>query len=337
MSSPRVSVLIPTFNRAEYLLTAVNSALEQTFSDIEVIIVDDGSTDNTAQIVRGIKDPRVRYIHQENSGVSAALNTAWRAAGGEYLARLDSDDMWLPTLLDRLMPALDSDPGLGLIYARAQWMDAHGRLLPQVLGAPEKFPGQTLKSLLYGDYVTPMAVVFRKECVESVGGYDESLIANEDWDLWIRMAEHAAGRTSPGGTLFKRYRFAYVPEVLAYYRVHPENLTRAGSVQNRRLIQDRIRVLERYYARPDVPAEALAIKRLAFRNLYQDIAMRHLSAGRWGEALDSYAQAVRVAPDPLAALVRGIRDVVYNVFLAKTRLGVRLADAWVELEKRRQR
>jgi glycosyltransferase involved in cell wall biosynthesis len=312
----KVSVLIPTYNRAAYLPEAINSVLNQSFRDFEVIIVDDGSTDNTPELVRGIRDPHVHYVrHLRNRGVAAALNTAWHAARGEYLARLDSDDVWRPELLEILVSALDADPGLGLIYARAQWMDTHGQLLPQMAGAPIKFPGETLKSLLYGDCVTPMAVVFRRECIERAGGYDESLIANEDWDLWIRMAEYC--------------RFAYCTQVLAYYRIHPQNLTRGDSERSRRVIRDRLRVLEKFYARPDVPSAALAIKPLAFRNLYQDVALRHFTAGRWREALGYYVRAVRVAPNPFAAALRGVRDVLYHSSLGKTRWGVRLADAWV--------
>jgi glycosyltransferase involved in cell wall biosynthesis len=323
MTEPRVSVLIPTYNRAAYLREAIGSALGQTFRDIEVVIVDDGSTDGTAKIVREITDPRVRYLWQANHGVAAALNTAWHAARGEYLARLDSDDVWLPDLLAQFIATLDADPGLGLVYARAQWMDAQGNLLPQILGAPEKFPGQWLKSLLYGDFVCPIAVMFRRTCIERAGGYDESLIGNEDWDLWIRMAEHC--------------RFAYRNQILARYRVHAQNLTSSVSEQSLRLFSDRIRVLEKFFARSDVPAEVLAIKPLAFRNVYLDIAMRHFTARHWHDGFDYSLRAIRVGPNPLTSAMRVITAACFYFYLSKTRWGVRLVDALIERRRKTDR
>src|SRR5581483_11420484 len=163
----KVSVVIPTYNRADYLPAAVSSVLAQTCRDIEVIIVDDGSTDATQDIVCAIQDTRVRYVQKEHAGVSAALNWGWHVARGEFIGIVGSDDVWLPNLLEELLPRLESDPNIGVAYARAQRIDAHGNLLPQMLGAREKFAGYTLKSLLYGDFVNPIAVVIRRKCLEA--------------------------------------------------------------------------------------------------------------------------------------------------------------------------
>src|SRR5581483_5499342 len=165
----KVSVVIQTYNRADYLLIAITSVLSQTTCDVEVIVIDDGSTDATQDVVRAIQDPRVHYIRKEHAGTSAALNFGWRVAQGEFIGIVGSDDAWLPNLLEELLPRLESAPNVAVAYARAQWMDASGNLLPQMLGAPEKFPGQTLKSLLYGDFVNPIAVVIRRACLEAVG------------------------------------------------------------------------------------------------------------------------------------------------------------------------
>lgn len=310
---------MPTFNRAEYILEAIQSVLAQSFPALELVIVDDGSTDTTPGIIRALNDSRIRYILQDHRGVSAALNTGWRAARGEFIGRLDSDDRWLPDLLATLVPPLQEDSNVALAYGRAQWMDAQGNPLPNIAGTSEKFPGHTLKSLLYGDFVTPMAVVINRKCLETVGGYDESLTANEDWDLWIRLAEV--------------YRFVYRDQVLAHYRVHSRNLTHSGSGQNMHVIQDRIRVLEKFYARPKLPPDAAGVKGLAFRNLYHDIALRHLSAGRRREALLNFGRAVRDAPNPLTAIARALRDVVYYSSMGKTRWGIRITNKWLSWQK----
>jgi glycosyltransferase involved in cell wall biosynthesis len=318
----KVSVVIPTYNRAAFLPEAVESVLKQTFRDFELIIVDDGSTDNTAEIVRTIRDRRIRYISQDNRGVAAALNAGWRAAFGEFIGRLDSDDVWLPTLLQELVSTLDANVSLGLVYARAQWMDARGRVLPQILGAPLRFPGETLKSLLYGDSVCPMAVVFRRECVERAGGYDENLIGNEDWDLWIRMAEHC--------------RFAYRDAILARYRTHSLNLTASGSARFARLVADRVRVLDKFYARATVPAEAQGIKPIAFRNLYQDIAIRNLSVGSWREGHEYFSRALGVSPQPIIFALRFVGVALYYLYLSKTNQGVRLVEALLARRRKTQ-
>lgn len=312
MQIPRVSVLLPAYNRADYLPEAVNSALNQTLAEIEVLVVDDGSTDATAQVIREISDERVRYIYQDNRGVSAALNTAWRAARAEYVAMLGSDDVWLSTLLEELAPPLDADADLGLVYARAEGMDAFGRPLPQMLGAELKFPGKPLKSLLYGDCVCGLAAVFRRASLERVGGFNETMVGNEDWELWIRLAE--------------LYRFQYRNKVLARYRMHPRSLTGGKSATYTRIILDRVRLIENYYARALVPAEALEVKPLALRNVYLDVTVRFLSVGQWRAALPYLFRTVRAAPNPFTALVRVLGVAVFDLFLSKRRWGVSLVE-----------
>lgn len=318
---PKVSVLVPTYNRASYIQEAVQSALQQTCQDIEVIVVDDGSTDDTAGVIRAIKDPRLRYTFQENRGVASALNTAARLAQGEYVAMLGSDDRWHPELLATLTRRLDEAPELGVVYARAQGMDAYGQPLPQLLGAPEKFPGQPLQSLLYGDCVCAIAAVIRRTCLEQVGGFDESLHANEDWDLWIRLAEHT--------------RFAYVPLVLAHFRIHAGSLTSGHAQRYERVLLDRLRLIERYYARPNIPRAAIAIKSLALRNVHMDVTIRYLSIGRWREAWRYFWKTLRVAPNPLTTMLRVMAVAVFDLWLSKTDWGVQLVERLVAFKRQK--
>lgn len=311
-----VSVVIPTRNRAEYLREAIQSVMLQTLRPLELVVVDDGSTDGTRDLVTGLRDTRIRYFYQKHAGVSAALNRGWSVAEGAWIARLDSDDRWHSGFLEAIVPLLQANPNAALGYARAQWMDISGNPRAQLLGTREKFPGQTLKSILYGDFIAPMAVVIRRACLERVGGYDESLLANEDWDLWIRLAELGP--------------FVYVDRVLADYRVHSQNLSSSRALQNVRLIEDRKRVLEKYYAQTNLSPDAVQVRPFAFQHLYEDIGMRHLEAHRWRAALESFGNALRVAPNSGQALVRILGKFAFSLSLGKTAIGTRFGDAWMQ-------
>lgn len=205
---PRVSVIIPTYNRADFLEAAAASVFKQTFTDFEVIIVDDGSRDNTGDVCERLCaiDSRVRYIHQENTGLPGARNTGIRAARGEFIALLDSDDLWVPTKLEKQLAVVERDPGIDIVYCDYACIDASGKTWPPVY-TPEY--GQTLyDSLLYYNVVrgSASAVLIRAECFNRVGLFDESLRSMEDWDMWLRLAQ-----------LFK---FEKAPEVLVYLFQH---------------------------------------------------------------------------------------------------------------------
>lgn len=319
MNVPRVSVLLPTYNRAAYVGQAIKSALDQTYADLEVVVVDDGSTDNTVEMVRSFTDGRVRFIRQDNKGISGALNTAFRASRGRYVAILNSDDLWLPELLEEEVPVLEANPDIGLVYARAQAMDTLGRPLGQVLGAPEKYRGQTFASLLYGDHVCGVTAAFRRELAEQVGLWDESLVANEDWDMWLRLS------------LVCRFRF--VDRVLARFRIHPGNITGASH----RFVQlslDRVRILDKVFSRHDLPPGSLSMKPLAYRNVYVDVGLRWLSVGKWRDALRYFGMALQVSPCPLMTPARIFYLIVFYNFLSKRTWGTALVNTLVDLRRK---
>lgn len=310
MTPPTVSVLIPAYNRATYVGEAIQSILDQSFCDLEVVVVDDGSTDNTAEVVASFTDPRVRLIRQENRGISGAFNTAYRGSRGRYIAMLGSDDRWLPGLLAEEIPILETNPDMGLVYARARAMDAAGRPLAAISGAPERFPGQTFKSLLYGDFVSGITAIFRREHVETVGPWDESLVGNEDWDMWLRLSLVC--------------RFHFIDKVLAEFRVHPGRTTGGASSRFVTLTLDRVRVLNKLFARSDLPLEAAAIKRVAYRNVYIDVGLRWLSVRNWRETLRYFGKATRVYPDRGITLLRIIYLILVYNLLSKWTWGTRL-------------
>ncbi len=309
---PHVSILIPTFNRAAYLSETLASALGQTLRAIEVVVVDDGSTDGTGELVRAIQDERLRYLYQQNRGISAALNTAWRAARGEYVAMLGSDDVMLPHQIETLYGIAARDPGLGVVYARGQGMDERGNPLPTLFGGPMHFD-DALSSLLYANCICVQAALARRDLVAQVGGFNEQLVANEDWDLWIRLAEIA--------------RFYFHDEILARYRLHGASMTGGASAHYDRVIQGRVHLIESYLARGDVPLRALTVRALALRNVYMDATIRYLSSGRRRAALPYFGKALGTETNPLATALRVTGVALFDMYLSKTRWGVRAMEA----------
>ncbi len=187
---PSVSVVIPTYNRAHVISAAIKSVLEQSFRDLEVIVVDDASTDGTEGVVRSLDDGRVRYIrHEENKGAPAARNTGINAARGQYVAFQDSDDEWLPGKLQKQMEAFrDAPPEVGVVYS-GFWRIKNGGKTYIPSGGVKKKEGNILKELFRGNFVATPTMVVRKRCFEKAGMFDEHLPRLQDWELVIRLSK----------------------------------------------------------------------------------------------------------------------------------------------------
>jgi glycosyltransferase involved in cell wall biosynthesis len=207
MSEPTVSVIVPAYNAAGYLQAAVESALAQTRRDLEVIVVDDGSTDGTPDVLercRALDPARVRIVRQANAGPSRARNHAIRVARGRLLALLDADDEWMPTFLEEQLGILESRPDVAVVTTNA--LNRGGACDGQPYGPwPDPRPDPDLSSILADETSVFVMTVFRRQVVEAIGGFDESLRTNEDYDFWIRAA--MAG-----------FRFARNARPLGYYR-----------------------------------------------------------------------------------------------------------------------
>lgn len=179
-----VSAVIPTLNRAEPVLRALASVHTQTRPPDEIIVVDDGSTDDTARRVRAAF-PEVVYLHQDNRGVSAARNRGVSAAGGEWIAFLDSDDEWRPEKLERQCEALERNPGYPLCHTDEVWIRDGRRVNPRRRHA--KRGGRIFRHCLPLCAISPSAALIRRAALDELGGFDESLPACEDYDLWLRL------------------------------------------------------------------------------------------------------------------------------------------------------
>lgn len=191
MLAPYVSIIIPTYNRAPLIGAAIASVLAQTFSDFEVIVVDDGSTDETEKAVRELPDSRIIYIKQERKGRSRARNTALCLAQGRYIAFLDSDDLYLPAKLALQVSYLDSHPHIGMIYTSAYCVDCSGKALNEKYIA--SVSGEIYKSIAFFRPVTITlpTVMVRREIFAEVGDFDENMHRFEDTDMWRRISKVA--------------------------------------------------------------------------------------------------------------------------------------------------
>jgi glycosyltransferase involved in cell wall biosynthesis len=226
-SEPLVSVVIPTFNYAHFVGEAVRSVLSQTYAPVEIIVVDDGSTDNTRETIAHFGE-RVRYVYQENRGLPGARNAGIREARGEFVAFLDSDDFWTSDAKLALQMAVFAErPALALVHCAANiWLTETDELLPENL-CSGKAQGNCYEHLFRVNELNSSTVVARKSCLEAVGGFDESFRSCEDWDLWLRLA--------------RRYEFGHVPQHLVTYRIHGRSMAR-----NRlRMCETRFRLIEK--------------------------------------------------------------------------------------------
>lgn len=186
--TPPVSVIIPTYNRSDLVQQAIDSVLAQTLPAFEIIVIDDGSTDDTEQAMRHY-GAQICYVRQENRGESAARNRGIGLARGEYVGFLDSDDFWHPTKLERQLEVLQTDPSTGLVYCQALKIDAAGKRLPgPIFSAEINSTPATFENLCRKNLFAPSTVVMRRTLLDKVGGFDEAIQYGEDWDLWLRSA-----------------------------------------------------------------------------------------------------------------------------------------------------
>ncbi len=230
-----VSVIVPTYNRADLLEQSVKSALDQTLVDLEVIVVDDGSTDATADVVKRIEDPRVSYIHQENQGVAAARNTGIMAARGTYISFLDSDDLLTKDALRRGVEVMEWNPGVAFAYGQAYLMDAGGRIFgsrrqEEQASYVREGSYEIEKALINGNQIPTSTMLVRGESLRAAGLFDTSFRhGSEDFELWVRLARSGS--------------VSYIAEPLATYRMHESSISRTHRLKdfeanNRRIFRE---------------------------------------------------------------------------------------------------
>ncbi|MEO0406184.1 MAG: glycosyltransferase [Cyanobacteria bacterium P01_A01_bin.135] len=205
---PKVSVIIPAYNAMAYLEATLSSVLQQTFEDFEVLMIDDGSSDHIREWALGLEDSRVKLICQKNQKVARARNNGISQAVGEYIAFLDSDDLWEKTKLEKQVKYLDAHAEVGLVSTKVKIVDQAGNHIRNFL-VPTKERISLGELLSYNYMLCGSTPLVRQSCFKKVGLFDTNLNVAEDWDLWIRIAFH--------------YSIAVVLEYLVSYRQHPRN------------------------------------------------------------------------------------------------------------------
>lgn len=258
---PTVSVIIPTYNRADMVDSAIQSVLDQTYADWELIVVDDGSQDNTAEVVAGYLDSRIRYIYQENRRLPGARNTGIRASRGEYIALLDSDDVFLPQKLRLQVSTMENNPDLGLVASGWHEVDTQQRIVRTV--CPWQFqPALDLNHWLFACPFAPSTVMARRSWLMQVGLFDEDQHYVEDWDLWLRLS--LAGCT-----------MAWEPAVVCLRTVHEGNMVNNAA----RMTAGVLRVFDKFFSQPDLPEAIAQRQNLVYANAHMHGAVRFLGAG----------------------------------------------------------
>jgi glycosyltransferase involved in cell wall biosynthesis len=210
IKTPRVAVIIPCYNREQYIRETVESALSQTYPNLEVVTVDDGSTDGTRKILEDYSG-RIRImVHpgRVNKGQSASINLAMRSTDSEYVAILDSDDVWAPTKIERQAEILEKSGEVGLVYVNGFAIDHAGNRLYKLIGGHRRSAGDAETVLLEYYIGPPSSWLIRRSILESAGGFDEAMRSAQDHDMAIRLAEIT--------------QFAYLDEALFYYRRHAD-------------------------------------------------------------------------------------------------------------------
>jgi glycosyltransferase involved in cell wall biosynthesis len=271
---PKVSVVIPTYNRAQYLPQAIQSVLAQTFTDYEIVVVDDGSTDNTREVIKPFFG-RIKYLTQENQGISRTRNRAILESKGRYIAFLDSDDYWTPEKLAEQVKVLDLNPKVGIVYVRMPIINDKGE---QIGLKPAGVSGRNFQELLelWGDLPTS-SVMVRRECFDKAGLFDPSLPPQEDIDMWIRISQ-----------FYDLYEIEN--KVLAYYRRHEDQIT----VNKIRSYQGFVNIFTKIYETyPQAPRE-LMLKRIA-QNHYL-LGREYYILGDYKKAFMNVRQAVQRYP-----------------------------------------
>lgn len=212
----KVSIVIPAYNKASLTVKTVDSVLKQTYPEVEIIVVDDGSTDETRQVMAGYKN-RIKYFYKENGGACSARNYGLKNSSGEFVGFLDCDDLYESAKVEECVQYLKKNPSFGLVHTAASFIDDQDNVVGHYSHPKSVYEGWIARRLILGNYICNSTPLIRKKCLDEVGGFDESIFIPADWDLNLRLA--------------RVYQVGFIDKPLTRYRVTGNytfnNLTKA--------------------------------------------------------------------------------------------------------------
>lgn len=289
-----VSVILPTYNCAKYLETALTSALQQSGVSIEVLVVD-SSTDDSCTNISKHADPRVRYVFQEPRGVSAARNLGVQHAQGEFIAFLDADDEWLPGKLSLQVSAFQRFPDAGLVFTDTMmfsdakvvqesmskqrlndWCQTHGSEVPGW------YYGSLYGQLLVRNCMNTSSVVVQRKALEQFGTFDENFTVGEDYDLWLRIA--------------REYPMVYLDRVCCKYRLRADGLSGGDDVRGVRWLETHLAVREKHRDAHWIPPEHMGLLNAVLASRYSELGWAHLGYNRLREARKCFWKVLEIYP-----------------------------------------
>lgn len=255
----KVSVIIPAYNKAEYTRRAVESVLAQSYPSIEVIVVDDGSSDNTSQVMASFKD-KIRYVLKTNGGACSARNLGIRESVGKYIAFLDCDDLYEPHKIQKCADYLEAHPEYGFVHTAARFINHEDRVEGTYDHPKSRHQGWIARRLILGNHICNSTALVRREVLERAGFFDETIFTPGDWDLWLRLAgiaqvgyvgEPLTRYRITDNYIFNRLELAYREELYVvekFFQRNPDDHLRAQALSNLHL-----RFAQCYFVKNDEP------------------------------------------------------------------------------------
>lgn len=294
----KVSVIIPTYNSVRFVTEAIDSVLNQTFKDFEILVVDDGSKDETKEVLAEKYGDSIRYLNKENGGVSSARNYGIEKAIGKYVAFLDADDVWMPKKLEKQVELLETNPEIGLCYVSTQRVDEDLNFL------------NTIEARVFDDYCETLllnlnivsgscsSAIVRRDIISQTDGFDSKFSTYADWEMWLRLSLLT--------------KFAPVTEELVKYRMVKGSMSTNPNVTKR----DALGVLEKFFNLPNLPEKYKRLKNKAISNNLMIVSGEFLHNGNWRESLNCVWQGIRLYPQnikrPLGLPLRLVKRLLPN-------------------------
>jgi glycosyltransferase involved in cell wall biosynthesis len=267
----RISVITPTYNRPGLLKNSINSVLSQTYSDFELIVIDDCSSDNTPGVLEGFQDERLKVIrNSSNKGIAAVRNIGVASSQGKYIAFLDDDDEWLPDKLEKQIRIMeDGSESLGCVYSGCLTTGPDGSEI--VSTSIPRYRNKVLNELLLENFITTSTTLVKKSSIEKAGLFDEDIPYGEDYDMWIRIAED--------------FRFDFAPEPLTKYRIHPNSITKNYA----KVINGIAKILSKHRS-------LFARNKRAYGNHLLLLGVLYCYSGKTGEGIKTFMRAIQAYP-----------------------------------------